>query len=340
MNYRTLPLLIALLCLLPGCKYSTYYQPRKQLLKRIFCIDPLPKGKAVIFIHCTRESVISKLVHKIDYPYGIIAARNVQQNSILARIALTLDKASPQEFGKDFFYFYGWHGKLTFSSRMQAAEKLYAVVKDHKGPLTIVAHSHGCSVALYLASLAEQHQNYSLVIDKLILLAAPVQTATKHLLHSPIFKEVYTFYSSADFMQIGDPQGLYWESYLYSPLNTPIPLLSKRCFDPAPNIIQTRVMLDRQSANHLHFMISRFLKHLPALLCAVKKRADEGGYEKTRNFSIVNIRPCGLPFEFLTLDDIRGKYVPRSRYHLAKRECMQKETYNEAYEVLQTLTQK
>lgn len=325
MNYPILACLLLLLGTIPGCKYSTYYQPRKQLLKRVFNAGPIPEGKAVIFIHGTRESIISKLVHKIDYPYGVISARTVQQNSILSRISVTLDKACPGEFGKEFFYFYGWHGKLTFPSRIQAAEKLFAVIKDHKGPLTIIAHSHGCSVALYLASLAEQCQHHTFIIDRLILLAPPVQSATKHLVHSPVFKEVYSFYSTADFMQIGDPQGLYWESYVYSPLNTPIPLLSKRCFDPAPNIIQTRIMLDRQSANHLHFMISRFLKYLPTLLYEVKQKTDQGGYEKSRNFFIVNIRPCGLPLEFLTPEDIRGKYVPRSRYHQARRECKERE---------------
>ena len=308
-----------IISLIPSCKYSNYYKQRKLYLRKVFFAGPINEERATIFIHGTKESLISKIIHKIDYPYGVVQASTIQTNSVLARIAHTLSNACPEEFTLDNFYFYGWHGKLTFPSRTNAAKRLYNIIKDYKGHLTIMTHSHGCSVALYLAHLAEKDQNSSFKVDRLILLAPPVQVVTKHLIHAPTFKEVYTFYSTADFLQVGDPQGLYWESYAYTPADTKIPFLSARTFDPAPNIVQTRVMLDRQSPGHLGIMLSRFIKHIPRLIQMVHEKATHGGYELCRNFYTINIPPCGLPPEFMSTNDLKGTYVPRSSYYRTKR---------------------
>ncbi len=288
-------------------------------LRKVFFCGPIDPERATIFIHGTKESLISKMVHKIDYPFGIVQASTVQANSVLARIAHTLSKACPEEYTLDNFYFYGWHGKLNFPSRTKAAERLYNIIKDYKGYLTIMTHSHGCSVALYLAQLAEKDQNSTFKVDRLILLAPPVQVVTKHLIHAPTFKEVYTFYSSADFLQVGDPQGLYWESYAYTPEDTKIPFLSSRTFDPAPNIMQTRIMLDRQSPGHLGIMLSRFVKNVPCLMRMVHEKATHGGYESCRNFYTINVPPCGLPPVFVGECDLKGTYIPRSSYYRTKR---------------------
>ncbi len=305
--------------LIPSCKQSNYYNKRKLYQRKVFLAGPVPDGRATIFIHGTKESIISKLVHKLDYPYGVVQASTINVSSVLSRIAHTLAIACPEEFALDTFYFYGWHGRLNFPSRTHAAERLYNVIKNHKGHLTIMAHSHGCSVALYLASLAEQDQNSSFKVDRLIMLAPPVQIVTKHLIHAPIFKEVYTFYSTSDFLQIGDPQGLYWESYAYSPADTKIPFLSARTFDPAPNIMQTRVLQDRQSPGHLGIMLSRFIKNIPCLVQMIYERALHGGYETCRNLYTINIPPCGLPPEFIHDRELKGKYIPRSSYYKTKR---------------------
>ena len=322
--YKRIIICLSILALIPSCKYSRHYQPRKQYLKKVFFAGPVPDGPAVIFVHGTKESVISKLIHKLDYPLGVVSSNTIKESSVLSRIAITLDEVCPEEFNREYFYFYGWHGKLNFPSRTLAAKRLYNVIKDHKGPLTIITHSHGSSVALYLAQLAEQDQNSAFKVDRLVLLAPPVQVVTKHLAHAPTFKEVYTFYSTGDFMQISDPQGLYWESYAYTPEYTPIPFLSTRTLDPAPNIMQSRIMLDRQSPGHLNFMLSRFIKHLPCMMHMVKDRSEHGGYEETRNFYIVDIPLCGLAPEILSLCDIKGNYVPRSNYYKVKRMLKEK----------------
>ena len=310
---------ILILGLIPSCKYSQYYHQRKQYLKKVFFAGPIPDGRVTIFIHGTKESIISKVVHKLDYPYGLVAANTVEANSVLSRIPIHLHEACPEEYNFNNFFFYGWHGKLNFRSRYKAAERLYNIIKEHKGPLTVITHSHGCGVALYLAMCAEEDNNQDFCIDRLIFLAPPVQVATKHYVHAPIFKEVYSFYSSADLMQISDPQGIYWESYAYTSEDTRVPFFSTRTFDPAPNIMQVRILADRQSPGHLLFMLGRFIKRLPCMLSMIQEKANNGGYEKSRNFYIINIPLCNLPLEFLTVCDLKGKYVPRSNYYKARR---------------------
>ena len=320
-NKRLVVVSIALLGLIPSCKHSQYYHTRKQYLKKVFFAGPIPDGPVTIFVHGTKESIISKVVHKLDYPYGIVSATDVEANSVLSRLPRHLHEACPEEFNINNFYFYGWHGKLNFRSRYKAAYRLYNILKKHKGPKTIITHSHGCGVALYLAMCAENDNNPDFYIDRTVFLAPPVQVATKHYVHSPIFREVYSFYSSSDIMQVSDPQGIYWESYAYTSDDTRVPFFSKRTFDPTPNIMQTRILADRQSPGHLLFMLGRFIKHLPCMMSMVKQRAEDGGYEELRNLYIINIPLCNLPLEFLTKKDLKGKYVPRSNYWKARRKA-------------------
>lgn len=313
------PLCFLLIVLvLSACTQRKFYR-RKEFLKKTFFAEPLVEGPLTIFIHGTKTSLISRLVHQSDYPQGLICAANSQTNSILTRIGYTLCKTDPLDFPLDRFYIYTWPGKLNFDCRLHAAECLYGVLRNHKGPLTIITHSHGCNVALNLAYWAQHYQDTSFTVDRLIVLAPPVQEVTKPYVHSPIFKQVYTFYSSADIMQVGDPQALYWESYAYTKPCTNIPLLSKRLFDPAPSIIQTRILLDWQSPGHLNFLLTRFIKKIPVLLRLVKAAADNNGYAAARNCFIVNIPLFDLPPHLVEPCLLNRRYTPRSTYHKTKR---------------------
>ncbi len=304
---------------LSACTHKKGFYRRKEFLKKTFFADPVVDGPITVFVHGTKTSLISRLVHQSDYPHGLVLTKTIQTNSIMTRIGYILNDADPIDFPLDSFYSYTWPGKLTFDGRLKAAERLYAVLRDHKGPLTIITHSHGCNVALNLAHWAQQYQDTSFCVDRLILLAPPVQEVTKPYVHSPIFKRVYTFYSSADVMQVGDPQALYWESYAYTKPCTNIPLLSKRTFDPAPHIVQTRILLDWQSPGHLVFLLKRFIKKIPALLKVVKEAADCDGYATSRNYFVVNIPLFDLPPCLVEQSQLKKGYIPRSSYHKTKR---------------------
>ena len=57
------------------------------------------------------------------------------------------------------------------------------------------------------------------------------------------------------------------------------------------------------------------------MLNMVQSKAQNGGYEESRNLFIINIPLFDLPLEFLTSNDLKGKYVPRSNYYKARRKA-------------------
>ena len=300
-----------ILGLTSGCRYDVYqHQREKKALRKLFFAGPLAEGRLTIFVHGGKESMLSKIVHQIEYPHGIIPTSINRVDSIMGRLGTHLTNADPKEFPRDSFYFYSWSGNVTFPARTKAARRLYSVLKNHNGPITIITHSHGYNVVLNLSCVAAEYNDTSFKIDRLIMLAPPVQEVTKPYVKSPIFKEVYTFYSTADIMQVGDAQGLYWESYACTPPDVHIPLLSKRIFDPAPNMIQTRILLDWQSPGHLHFMIGRFISKLPQLLTLVKARADRDGFDYKKNFYIANIPLFNRPVHIVEPSELKRGYVP------------------------------
>ncbi len=227
----------------------------------------------VVFIHGTLFPFITKLIHKVECPRGIHLARTLKNQNALKYLSTWLHEAAEREFPFDSFYFYGWPGTLSFKDRLEAAEELYNFLRTCKTPVTIIGHSHGCNVALYLAKIAEKYPEISLVIDKLILLACPVQEVTASYIHAPLFKQIYHFYSADDFAQVCDPQGLYVDAYKH--ITGSIPFFSQRTFKPAPHLVQVQVLFNKQSPGHNDFILKEeFLKKLPTLVSLVHKEAS------------------------------------------------------------------
>ena len=100
-------------------------------------------------------------------------------------------------------------------------------------------------------------------IDRLILLAPPVQEATAHLVHSPVFKRVYTCYSTADLVQIADPQGIYKEMQAHE---GNLPLFSKRTYTPGLNLTQAQIVIRDQGPSHRDFISPHFFGQLPQII--------------------------------------------------------------------------
>ncbi len=316
-SFRHLLLVLASLTCIPGWRTPPPRWTRNQIrINKSFFIGPLNEGPVTLFIHGTKSSSITRALCNLEFPHGINPVNLIRTRSLLSTIAHTLNSAYPQKFPLDSFYFYSWEGHLTFQSRWKAAQKLYPILKNHTGPLTIITHSHGANVALYLARCAHLDGNADFTIDKLIMLAPPVQEATKQYASSPVFKEIYNFYSTADCMQVADMQGTYRESRKEAPLGTPIPFFSERTFQPAPSIRQIRVLIDGQSPSHLHFLLTRFIKHLPVLMTLAE---DAGDYAYSQNFTIVNIPRGDKPPHCLSKRELKGSYIPRSQWDRVKR---------------------
>ncbi|MBA3751719.1 hypothetical protein H0X06_02895 [Candidatus Dependentiae bacterium] len=307
---KVILLFLSAICI-PGWKIVPLKQRRNQLhINRSFFSGPLKEGAVTVIIHGTKSSFFSRTVSNLEYPHGINPFNLIRTRSILSTIAHTLHTSCPKDFPLDSFYFYSWEGHLTFESRFQAAKKLYPILRSHTGPLTIITHSHGANVALYLAHFAHLDNNKDFAIDRLILLAPPIQEVTKPYACSNVFKEIYNLYSSADFMQIADMQGLYPESYKYTAPTTKIPLFSERIFPPAPHILQARILLDGQSPSHLHFLLTQFIKQLPLLLDLTKQAAR---FSCTKNFCILNIPRGNQAPHYVHESELKKNYIPRSQ---------------------------
>lgn len=164
------------------------------------------------------------------------------------------------EFPLQDFHYFGWSGDLSYQARKVAAQHLYHAIKDTKHK-KLVAHSHGGNVILTTAAIAAEHPDMHFSVDTVILLALPVQMATaSYALDNTIFKEIFTFYSARDLIQIADPQRLYQEAPAHSPF------FSQRKLPHAAHIKQARLLIHNKDPYHVSFIGEPILKKIPYMI--------------------------------------------------------------------------
>lgn len=181
-------------------------------------------------------------------------------------IAQAISQQDPQRFPLDTFYFFGWSGKLCNHERLHAAEVLYTELQtlieeyiQYYGTypvITIMCHSHGGNIALYLAYInhIKSCNNHPLFIDSLVLLACPVQRCTLPFIYDSIFGSLYALYSSLDVIQVLAPQHPYYR-----------PFSSKR-FPPLKRLLQAKIMLNNHAIFHTSFSKKPFVTAIPSIL--------------------------------------------------------------------------
>lgn len=259
-----LPLLLILAC----CKKSrvTFKNDVKSTMAKIE--NQKLTGNIIIFIHGTHTATMNRIFKPfISVPNRIVNIDSLNNMHYMRNIAQALSKAAP-DFSWHNFYVYGWSGILDPKEREDAAKTLYSEIKklileckkQHVEPkITIVTHSHGGNVALNLAKFKDDN---SFCIDRLILLAVPVQEMTSEFVSDALFRKIYSFSSSLDLLQIGDPQALYKAS------NTKknCPFFSKRFFAPRHNLRQAKIKINDRAIFHIEFIMERFIKFIPALI--------------------------------------------------------------------------
>ncbi len=255
---------ISILALTSGCFHKRKLPDRK--ISNVLATNQ-SKKPVTIFVHGTLPPVLNHFCHTFDIPLGLTPASNLKRKYVQARIPFFLNKADAQQFPLNSFYVYGWSGGLNYKARKHAAEKLYLNLKQSKAPLTLIGHSHGCNVILLLAELAKEHNDNHLTIERVILLAPPVQQITAHYVKHSIFKRVYSFYSAGDLLQVLDPQGLQAHHIKMRSYNSATSLFSHRLFPSSPNLTQIRVLFDNKyDPWHLSFIFPKFLMNMPAIL--------------------------------------------------------------------------
>ena len=236
------------------------------------------KHNVTVWVHGTRGSELvpvylsqhaATVEHEICFcPPGLHAAGNLDSRYHMHTIAKVLNNTDSTIFPLSSFYIFGWTGALSFTKRKEAAQDLYTALKElvqryeeqhgARPHVTMITHSHGGNVALNMGSLHMQSQENDplLSIDRLILLACPVQKETTPGLRSPLFNKIYSLHSHMDALQVLDPQGFHafidcsteaWSKWSLEPMrelfygNRGRPVFSERHFEPQDNLTQVRV---------------------------------------------------------------------------------------------------
>ncbi|MBA3953706.1 hypothetical protein H0X48_00095 [Candidatus Dependentiae bacterium] len=239
-----------------------------------------------IFVHGTLFNFLRPFLFNFFYcPTGLTPAHEFDQKYYLAHIAPTVVQGAPHIFSLDTFYYFGWSGALSARERKKVAHQLYHTIiklkEQYKATageepcIRLIGHSHGGNIALNIAQIADKHKECSLTIEQLILLATPVQKETAPLVKHERFKQIYSFYSSADFVQRLDPQGLSNFGRLLTNkgladaldnIDRVGPLFSERLFKPHPRLIQIKTRVLDKSLSHGDFLRLNFFTHLPKVL--------------------------------------------------------------------------
>lgn len=149
-------------------------------------------------------------------PMQELGLQKIDMNALTtaAIYAKITDKEMPQEPETSHLYYtFGWSGLLSPSERYKDACIFYDALKLELTKLErlyphatikfrLLCYSHGGSVGLNLAAVQRnKYPQDTLRIDELILLGAPIQHETCHLIYEPTFKKVYHLYSRKDYIQ-------------------------------------------------------------------------------------------------------------------------------------------
>jgi hypothetical protein len=219
------------------------------------------RGSAFLPIHASKKLTLVEQEVALC-PQGLHRAADLPDTYHQRRTAAILNAIDPEQFPFQAFYCFGWSGDLDPQARIIAAQQLHQaiiqLIQTYKiqytcvPSITLITHSHGGNVALNLVRGAEN----AFYIDRLILLACPVQEETQNYIHYPMFKKSYSLHSHTDLIQILDVQKLHPFKHLkykikkqrsLKPFQKALqqslisPLFSKRHFKQSPSIIQAKL---------------------------------------------------------------------------------------------------
>lgn len=222
----------------------------------------------------------------VDHKVGLYKPDECVEKYLYRGIARAISKHMPHEFPTEHFYILCWSGILSHEARLEAAEMLhrelnnlvaYYEKKGKKCIITLITHSHGGNVALNLTKISGA-RDY--VIEKLVLLAVPVQEITQYNVDNDIFKSVFSVYSRWDIIQLGDPQG-FWQSrkmvrkfftqegHMQESSDSKIPLFSERTFrSKKVKHIEVRhaTFFGNRPIDHVEFLLPYFTQHIGSIL--------------------------------------------------------------------------
>jgi hypothetical protein len=262
-----------------------------------------------LFIHGTLFSPARMTpFYELFYtPRGLTSVIDVPSKYRIKHILYDICEKDPDNFNLFHTYTFGWSGKLNNKVRKKASLDLFYALKkciatyekeyNKQTFIRIIGHSHGGNVALYLGYYADQKKFCNIAIDELILLACPVQKATLHYTQSSLFKQIYSFHSESDMIQVADPQGLWLSQDIFKEQNVSphsihqsYPFFSQRHFSPQKNLININVTLNNHHLFHIDFILRDFLIMLPDALHTLKKHQRDPFLTQYSDDILLNIK--------------------------------------------------
>jgi hypothetical protein len=231
-----------------------------------------------VWVHGTRFSRNPLFYSSFNGKPGLKPVDEIDHKHYLYTAATTLYKNAPESFPLETFYIFGWSGKLSFNERQNNASILLTEIKrleteyiakhNVQPTIQLISHSHGGNIVLNVPSIARDTQQ-SITINKLILLACPVQAKTMDLIKDPMFERVYSLYSSLDFVQILAPQIVYKVAQTKKgkyKAEWKFPPFSDRRFPHHSTLAQIKIKMDGRAIMHGEFTLPNFLATLQHII--------------------------------------------------------------------------
>ncbi|MBA3751329.1 hypothetical protein H0X06_00815 [Candidatus Dependentiae bacterium] len=242
-------------------------------------------------------------------PLGLHPLTSLEEHHLVT-LGYLMCTTNSRLFDKDFFYLFGWTGKLLSSERKKAAAELYAQLSELTNKLLLqgtiasfrlIAHSHGGNVALNLSRIKS---TAILCIEEVILIACPVQKETAPYINSSMFRSIISIHSHFDIIQKIDPQGVYnfLESIKSKGLEFTVthlkqvgPFFSLRHFENASNLIEVHAKYSHRELLHIEFIQHEFIEALPALIeCMENSQIEKPGIGQEITYILDKNKECSF----------------------------------------------
>lgn len=277
--------IVIFMCLLTlsGCHKSRFIVKKVPLIAspETMVLSSTEPPPITVIIHGTKLFIGSFYRTYFNGKDGLKHASELPAHKFSYKLLKKLSACDSRMFPYEYMYYFGWSGLLSVKARDNAAEVLYDSLVEfsqtyyerHKVQpvIRLICHSHGASIGLSLARVHAQ-KRAQLSIHSLIMLACPVQWSISAFSHSPLFKNIYSFYACLDCVQIMAPE---ISQYIYDEPGQLIEkkrrgyLFSAQTFKGAVPIKQARIKMYHHTITHSDFMSDKFLCTLPQLLRAV-----------------------------------------------------------------------
>lgn len=211
-------------------------------------------------------------------PQGLSLARNLPSWYHFHKLAQGCVELNPERYCLDQFYLFGWNSEHVYDRvRMQAAcdliQQVRKIIDDYYvehgfiPKLRLLGFSHGGNVILYTANYLPLVVNGQSVDVEIWLFGTPIQKINKHLINSHHFLKAYSFYSTKDWMQRMDPQGLRSAKLDFKNI------WSDRTFDATDRCIQVEFTVNGRPISHVYYR--SILKYFPIIERQIQEKTQE-----------------------------------------------------------------